>query len=468
VKLKLFLKDGDKYYDHLPDKMKAIIDNDQLILGIDLGTTSSCASVMIDNDIIMIRNSLGSTTTPSFISFINRNEICVGEMAKLLPSDERNIVYQIKRLMGKSFKEEEVDEYMKNFQFNFKKDKNTDLLKIELTAKNKIDKKEKIDEININNEIKEEKEININIGIKEENEIIINTELKEENKININNEIKDENEININNEIKDEDEIIEEFYPEQLCSLLLKKIIDDSEYYLTKKIGKNIKIKNCVLTVPARFNQRQREATLNSAKIMGLNVKTMINEPTAAILPYAYNILHSIEKEFIVVIDFGGGTLDLTLLKLEKDEESIYCDILSTYGDTNLGGEDFDKILMDKCIEKCDKNSSNRNTIFSDKAINQPHNIRLKRACERAKIRLSYLDSTEIYLENYLPNESIKFPITKANFIKYCKKLFDKFERIIDEFFERSEIKKNRINEVITIGGTTLIPKIREIINKKI
>ena len=77
------------------------------------------------------------------------------------------------------------------------------------------------------------------------------------------------------------------------------------------------------------------------------------------------------------------------------------------------------------------------------------------------------MDSTEIYLENYLPNESIKFPITKANFIKYCKKLFDRFERIIDEFFERSEIKKNRINEVITIGGTTLIPKIREIINKK-
>ena len=178
----------------------------------------------------------------------------------------------------------------------------------------------------------------------------------------------------------------------------------------------------------------------------------MINEPTAAIIPYAYNILESLLK-YIVVIDFGGGTLDLTLLKLEKDEESIYCDILSTYGDTNLGGEDFDKILMDKCIEKCDKNSSNRKTIFSDKTINKPHNIRLKRACERAKIRLSYLDSTEIYLENYLPNESIKFPITKANFIKYCKKLFDRFERIIDEFFERSEIKKNRINEVITIGN---------------
>ena len=102
--------------------MKKIIDQNQLILGIDLGTTYSCAAVMIDNNIIMIRNSLGSTTTPSYISFIDKNEVYVGELAKLLPSNEKNIIYNTKRLLGKNIEDDDIKELMQKLPFSLKKD----------------------------------------------------------------------------------------------------------------------------------------------------------------------------------------------------------------------------------------------------------------------------------------------------------------------------------------------------------
>jgi len=268
----------DLSYDSLPDQMKEIIDDNQLVLGIDLGTTYSCAAVMIDKNIIMIRNSLGSTTTPSYISFVDRNEVYVGELSKLLPSDEKNIIFNTKRLLGKNIEDNEIKEIIPKLPFKLKKDEKFNLLKICLNFKDTKNEEEKNKE--------------------------------------------------------------EEFYPEQLSALILRKIINDSEFYLSKKIGRDIKIKNCVITVPAYFNQKQRESTLNSAKILGLNVRTMINEPTAASLAYAFQSLENADKK-IIVIDFGGGTLDITLLRYRKDKDAIYCDVKFTYGNTNFGGEDF-------------------------------------------------------------------------------------------------------------------------------
>ena len=268
----------DLSYDSLPDQMKEIIDDNQLVLGIDLGTTYSCAAVMIDKNIIMIRNFLGSTTTPSYISFVDQNEVYVGELSKLLPSDEKNIIFNTKRLLGKNIEDNEIKEIIPKLPFKLKKDEKFNLLKICLNFKDTKNEEEKNKE--------------------------------------------------------------EEFYPEQLSALILRKIINDSEFYLSKKIGRDIKIKNCVITVPAYFNQKQRESTLNSAKILGLNVRTMINEPTAASLAYAFQSLENADKK-IIVIDFGGGTLDITLLRYKKDKDAIYCDVKFTYGNTNFGGEDF-------------------------------------------------------------------------------------------------------------------------------
>ena len=387
----------DISYESLSDYMKKIIDENQLILGIDLGTTYSCAAVMIDNNIIMIRNSLGSTTTPSYISFIDKNEVYVGELAKLLPSNEKNIIYNTKRLLGKNIEDDDIKELMQKLPFSLKKDEKYNLLKICL---------------------------NFDYG-----------------KTKGNNE--------------------EEFYPEQISALILRKIIKDSEFYLSKRIGKEIKINNCVITVPAYFNQKQRESTYNSAKIIGLNVKTMINEPTAACLAYAFQSLENSDKKMIV-IDFGGGTLDITQLRYRKDKDSIYCDVKFTYGNSNFGGEDFDKKLMEKCKEKCFKNPKKGAKNLKNEDKNEPQIIRLKRACERAKIKLSTYDSTEIHFEN-----DIDFTINKKDFLDYCKELFDKFNKILDDFIIQSKINKNEISEVILIGGSTLIPKIREIISEK-
>ena len=150
-----------------------------------------------------------------------------------------------------------------------------------------------------------------------------------------------------------------------MCSFILKKIKTDAEFYLSKKIGKKVEINNCVITVPAYFNQKQREETENSAKIIGLDVKTMINEPTAASLAYANFSLENAEKK-LVVIDFGGGTLDITLLNYKKDANAVYCDVKFTYGNTSFGGEDFDNVLMSKCIEKFSETFWKENEIMND------------------------------------------------------------------------------------------------------
>ena len=363
IKLKKKIKDINLNYKSLTEEMKKIIDKNELILGIDLGTTYSCASVMIDDNYVIIHNSLGEKLKPSYVALLSENDICVGGLAKLMPSNEKNIIYNSKRLLGKNLIED-------NLPF--------DLEKLTIDEKFKILK------------------IKVKIGDR-----------------------------------------IKEFYPEQISAMILKKIIIDSEYFLSKQIGKNINIKNAVITIPAYFNQNQRDATKRAAEIIGLNIKGMINEPTAAGIAYGYKSLENQEK-LIVIIDFGGGTLDITLLKFVKDSDGIYCVVKFTYGDSNFGGEDFDDILM--------KKSTNLENL--DKTL--PHNIRLKRACEEAKIKLSKSDSAVIKLEQYMQNWNLNFNITREQFEGYCSSLFIKFEKKLDEFISRSKVdkKKNRRNYI--------------------
>ena len=393
IPLKKYLKEKNFNYNNLSQEMKNKIDNDDIILGIDLGTTYSCASIMLDEHIIMIENSLGLRTTPSYVCFFERDKICLGELAKLQPSYEyKNIIYNTKRLLGRNIDDKEIKEIIPDLPFIVEQDKKLNQLKINLNFKNP----------------------------------------------------------NNNNTI------IETFYPEQISALILKKIINDSEYYLRKLIKKEIKIKKAVITVPAYFNQKQREATKQAAEIINLDVKRMINEPTAASLAYGYNSLEN-NKKLIVVLDFGGGTLDLTLLQFLKNDLGIYCDIKFSFGDTHFGGEDFDYILMKKCLESINQNQFDKNL---------PCNIRLKRACEIAKIKLSTFESTNIILEEYSKNKNINYFLTKKDFEKYCKSLFDKFESILKTFIKSSGYKDDKNNEVILIGGSTLIPKIQDIVKK--
>ena len=379
LQLNIKIKEINFQYENLSDEMKAIIDKNELILGIDLGTTYSCSCVVIDGNYLIIQNSFGSKITPSYVAFLSKNKVCVGELAKLFPSFSKNIIYNVKRLIGK-------------------------------------------DNIDINN-------------------ISLPFQLAQDNEYN-----------NIKIEVKDPSlETSSFYYPEEIYSIILKKIITDSEYYLTRKIGRPIHIKNVVITIPAYFNQKQRRATKIGAEILGLNVKGMINEPTAACLASIYKQEEN-KTNYMVIIDFGGGTLDITLLKYEKGNDGIYFVVKFTYGDSNFGGENFDFILMEKCTGN---NNLNKNL---------SNNIRLKRVCESAKIKLSNLTEAEIILEEYEKNKSINKKITRNDFEDYCKDLFTKFENILNQFISDCGVNKEEMKEVLLIGGTTLIPKIQEII----
>ena len=415
--LKEKLEDDNISFDFLSDEMKQIIRHDELIIGIDLGTTYSCASVIIDNKKIIIPNSLGEKTTASYVSFLSECEVCVGNLAKFYPAYEKNIIYNIKRIMGKNYKE----------------------------IKDILEKKL------LTYDIVEDKEYNtIKIKIK----------------------------LNNNSEIY--------FYPEQISALILKQIVMDSEYYLTEKIGKKIKIKNVIITIPAYFNQKQRKATKNAALIAGLNLKGMINEPTAACLAYSYDSLEN-KKNYLVVIDLGGGTLDITLVNYEKGISGIYCAVKFAYGDSNFGGNDFDYIIMEHILKE-------RN---GDINKNLPENKRLKEACENAKIKLSKLgpakpnesDNTDkieesnksdklngssksskyakIFLEAYKPKDNIDFDITQTKFDTLSEGKYNHFRDILDDFEKNCGIEINQIEEVILIGGTTFLPKIEEIVGEK-
>ena len=387
ITLKQYEYSGNEFYHSLSDEMKKIIDKDDIILGIDLGTTYSAASVMIDDKIIMIENSLGLRTTPSFVSFFGPHEICVGELAKFVSSNKGNIIYNSKRLLGKSIKDKQKDKKLfDNLNFEIKEDeKFLDKLKIAINFKNSK-----------------------------------------------------------NNENK------KEYYPEQISAMILKKIVQDSEYFLSQKIGKEIKIKRAVITVPAYFNQKQREATIQAAEIINLKVERTINEPTAASLAYGYETIEN-EQKLIAVIDFGGGTLDITLLKFIKNEDGIYCDIKYSYGDSNFGGEDFDYLLIQKCLKV---NNFKKDT---------PFNIRLKRACEAAKIKLSSNDETNIILEEYMKDRNINIHLTRKLFENYCSDCFKKYKDELKDFLNNCGENKKNIKEVILIGGSTLIPKIKKI-----
>ena len=191
---------------------------------------------------------MGLRTTPSFVLFLDNNQICVGELAKLQPSYEENIIYNTKRLIGKSLDDNEIKSIQSNLLFKLEKDNEYNLMKIK---------------------------------------------------------------------VKDN-----YFYPDQISAMILKKIINDSEYYLSKILEKKIKIKNAIITAPAYFNNKQRKAILNSANIINLTVKRIINEPTAASLAFLYQNLNNVEKH-ILVLDFGGGTFDITFLKLRQSENLI-------------------------------------------------------------------------------------------------------------------------------------------------
>ena len=362
------------------------IKDKNLVLGIDLGTTYSCVGIWIESKVEIIPNKLGYRTTPSMVCF-QENETLIGDAAKFKASKYPYLtIFDAKRLIGRKFSEEEVQNDIKTFPFKVTKDE-------------------------------------------KDNPII---------------------QVEINNKIK------KEFTPRDISAIILKQIKQDAESFLEKEI------KDVVITVPAFFNDLQREETKNAGIICGFNVLRIIKEPIAAALAYKLN---NQNNQNILVFDLGGGTFDISILKSENNALKV----ISTKGNNHLGGNDFDNRLVDFCVSRFEEEYNVDLKIKDnddDKEINKKKRslYRLKIACEKAKIDLSNMGNTTIDIDCLYDQYNFYTNILRNEFEMICKDLFNKCFECVDEVLSDGNMKKNQIDEILLIGGSTKIPKIREMV----
>ena len=255
------------------------------------------------------------------------------------------------------------------------------------------------------------------------------------------------------------------FSLEQIASFIIKKMVQNAEDYLNKKV------KKLVITIPANFNDSQRKSTIEAAKLAGIEVLRIINEPTAAALAYGLQEKKNLNKDQkILIFDLGGGTFDITILNIIKDQNNNqYFDVLSTSSNKFLGGEDFDQKLVEYVLNRfCEETEESIDKIKQNrKAIK-----RLKISCEKIKRVLSIENDTTLCINNFYNGKDILMDISKSKFEELCKDLFDKLEKPIEDALEQAKKKSGnkeeiQIGEIILVGGSTRIPKIKSLLKKK-
>eukprot|EP00357_Protocruzia_adherens_P027059 CAMPEP_0115021342 /NCGR_PEP_ID=MMETSP0216-20121206/30827_1 /TAXON_ID=223996 /ORGANISM="Protocruzia adherens, Strain Boccale" /LENGTH=636 /DNA_ID=CAMNT_0002393675 /DNA_START=103 /DNA_END=2009 /DNA_ORIENTATION=- len=248
-------------------------------------------------------------------------------------------------------------------------------------------------------------------------------------------------EANFKNETK-------KFRPEEISSMVLGHMKKTAEDYLGKSV------KDAVITVPAYFNDAQRQATKDAGAIAGLNVMRIINEPTAAAIAYGLNKSSNQEKN-VLIFDLGGGTFDVSLLNIDNG----LFDVLATAGDTHLGGEDFDNYLVEYCCNEFKKKVPGANIKQNPKALG-----RLKSACEKAKRTLSASNQTTIEVDAFYDGEDLFLTITKARFEELCAEAFKNTLKPVERVLKDSKVSKDKVDEIVLVGGSTRIPKIQSLL----
>mmetsp|Transcript_16201 Transcript_16201/g.34192 ORF Transcript_16201/g.34192 Transcript_16201/m.34192 type:complete len:658 (+) Transcript_16201:136-2109(+) len=237
-----------------------------------------------------------------------------------------------------------------------------------------------------------------------------------------------------------------QFKAEEISSMVLTKMREIAEAYLGKEV------KNAVVTVPAYFNDSQRQATKDAGAIAGLNVLRIINEPTAAAI--AYGLDKKGEEKNVLIFDLGGGTFDVSLLTIE---EGIF-EVKATAGDTHLGGEDFDNRMVDYFLQDFKRRHR------KDMSQNQRSLRRLRTACERAKRTLSSSTQAHIEIDSLFDGIDFNSTITRARFEDLCMDYFKKCMDPCEKVLRDSKISKNQVDEVVLVGGSTRIPKIQSML----
>ena len=397
------------------------------VIGIDLGTTYSVVSIFQNNNPKVIQDELGNKIIHSFIAFENEDKMLVGDMAKTkLGQKGIAVIYDAKRLIGRTCDDPTVIKDKVNWPFQIKADKKNKPI---IVVKAKLDlQKYTKKEIEDFQKIKPQYIDDINdINPNKINEIMPLLQYSEKKPIPT---------------------VEKEFTPEEVSSHILKKLKEMAEADLKKEV------KKAVITVPAYFNNSQRESTKIAGELAGLEVLRIINEPTAAALAYGLNETNDNQNKKILVFDLGGGTFDVTILSLEYDDEKVF-EVLSTDGDTHLGGQDFDQELYNLANQQFAEDNNGVDLDGSSEV-----KTRVKKACEKAKVILSEKDQTTIKLEKVYMGANLEITFTR---------LFDKCLETIDKALElaRKKEKNIEIGFVVLIGGSTRIPYIRNMLKNK-
>jgi len=239
------------------------------------------------------------------------------------------------------------------------------------------------------------------------------------------------------------------FQPEEISSMVLTKMKEIAEAYIGETVT------DAVVTVPAYFNDSQRQATKDAGQIAGLNILRIINEPTAAAI--AYGLDKKEEEKTVLIFDLGGGTFDVSLLSID---DGIF-EVKATAGDTHLGGEDFDNIMMKYFIDEFKR----KNKTDTDVSENKRAMRRLKIACERAKRTLSSSSTASVELESFHEGHDYFTSITKARFESLCMNLFQKCISPVTKVLQDAGVSKSAVDEIVLVGGSTRIPKVQELLS---
>ena len=346
------------------------------VVGIDLGTTNSCVSVMEGGKPTVIANAEGFRTTPSVVAYTKNQDQLVGQIAKRQAvMNPDNTFYSVKRFIGR-----------------------------------------RVDEVN-----EESKEVSYTVEKAGSN-------------------------------VKVKCPVLEkQFAPEEVSAQVLRKLAEDAGKYLGESVTQ------AVITVPAYFNDSQRQATKDAGKIAGLEVLRIINEPTAAALAYG---LDKKSNERILVFDLGGGTFDVSVLEVG---DGVF-EVLSTSGDTHLGGDDFDKVIVDHLAATFKSNEGI--DLRQDKQALQ----RLTEAAEKAKIELSSATQSEINLPFITATSEgpkhLDLTLTRAKFEELASKLIDRCRVPVEQALKDAKLSSGELDEIVMVGGSTRIPAVLELVKR--
>ncbi|RZN98043.1 MAG: molecular chaperone DnaK [Synechococcus sp. MED-G134] len=346
------------------------------VVGIDLGTTNSCVSVMEGGKPTVIANAEGFRTTPSVVAYTKNQDQLVGQIAKRQAvMNPDNTFYSVKRFIGR-----------------------------------------RVDEVN-----EESKEVSYGVEKAGSN-------------------------VKVKCPVLDK-----QFAPEEVSAQVLRKLAEDAGKYLGETVSQ------AVITVPAYFNDSQRQATKDAGKIAGLEVLRIINEPTAAALAYG---LDKKSNERILVFDLGGGTFDVSVLEVG---DGVF-EVLSTAGDTHLGGDDFDKVIVDHLAETFKSNEGI--DLRQDKQALQ----RLTEAAEKAKVELSNATQSEINLPFITATpegpKHLDLTLTRAKFEELASKLIDRCAMPVEQALKDAKLSSGELDEIVMVGGSTRIPAVLELVKR--